>query len=368
MSSILMFFNCSSQIPLSFLLHVFIRFSDTGTPVQNRVHELWAAFDFLMPNFLGTQSAFSKDFAKPILDGQLPGVPPEKIGIGMEKLRLLHQQVLPFILRREKRQVLKDLPPKIITDIPCALSKEQEDLYRKFCSGPDAFRGLEELKRSARSRGGERKDRESRGQDALKSLLYLRLLCTHPSLVVKRKQGIDGDDMRGVTSSSDFCGVRGSGMDYTRLDCSGKLQTLDGLLRSSSIYHENMTGADNDESLIYVDDSDERNDDELLLSTDGADSEFCDTAVEDDSEEDHKSSKCLIFAQFNQSLDAVEKFLFKPHMPSLRYLRLDGRVPPENRVKVVDCFNNDESIKVLLLTTKVGGLGLNLTGEKKMFS
>ena len=263
---------------------------------------------------------------------------------------------------------MKDLPPKIITDIPCALSKEQEDLYGKFCSGPDVFRGLEELKRSARSRGGERKDRESRGQDALRSLLYLRLLCTHPSLVVKRKRGVDGDDMRGVTGSSDFCGVRGSGMDYTRLDCSGKLQTLDGLLRSSSIYHENMTGADNDESLIYVDDSDERNDDELLLSTDGADNEFCDTAVEDDSEEDHKSSKCLIFAQFNQSLDAVEKFLFKPHMPSLRYLRLDGRVPPENRVKVVDCFNNDESIKVLLLTTKVGGLGLNLTGEKKMFS
>ena len=49
-------------------------------------------------------------------------------------------------------------------------------------------------------------------------------------------------------------------------------------------------------------------------------------------------------------------------MPSLRYLRLDGKVVPEERTKIVDQFNDDESIKVMLLTTRVGGLGLNLTG------
>ncbi|ACI64555.1 predicted protein, partial [Thalassiosira pseudonana CCMP1335] len=76
--------------------------------------------------------------------------------------------------------------------------------------------------------------------------------------------------------------------------------------------------------------------------------------------------KCLIFAQFTQSLDVVERFLFEPHMPSLEYLRLDGKVPSNRRSAIVERFNHDDNIKVLLLTTKVGGLGLNLTGADKV--
>ena len=73
-------------------------------------------------------------------------------------------------------------------------------------------------------------------------------------------------------------------------------------------------------------------------------------------------SKCLVFAQFAQSLDAVEELLLKRHMPSLRYLRLDGQVPATKRSALVDSFNNDPSIKLMLLTTRVGSLGLCLTG------
>mmetsp|Transcript_18972 Transcript_18972/g.39438 ORF Transcript_18972/g.39438 Transcript_18972/m.39438 type:complete len:220 (+) Transcript_18972:2-661(+) len=80
----------------------------------------------------------------------------------------------------------------------------------------------------------------------------------------------------------------------------------------------------------------------------------------------NSNSKCLIFAQFTQSLDVVEKFLLEPHMPSLRYLRLDGSVPMNQRNSIVNCFNQDHNVKVLLLTTKVGGLGLNLTGADKV--
>jgi len=76
----------------------------------------------------------------------------------------------------------------------------------------------------------------------------------------------------------------------------------------------------------------------------------------------NQSPKCLVFAQYAQTLDAIEKYLFVPHMPSLRYLRLDGNVPPEHRVDVANRFNADPSISVLLLTTRVGSLGLNLTG------
>lgn len=53
---------------------------------------------------------------------------------------------------------------------------------------------------------------------------------------------------------------------------------------------------------------------------------------------------------------------YRVHMPRVSYLRLDGSVPASSRNGVVTKFNNDPSIDVLLLTTQVGGLGLNLTG------
>jgi TATA-binding protein-associated factor len=54
--------------------------------------------------------------------------------------------------------------------------------------------------------------------------------------------------------------------------------------------------------------------------------------------------------------------LIKRHLPSVKYLRLDGKVPVSKRAAVVDMFNQDDSFKLMLLTTKIGGLGLNLTG------
>lgn len=72
--------------------------------------------------------------------------------------------------------------------------------------------------------------------------------------------------------------------------------------------------------------------------------------------------RILIFCQLKSMLDIVEHDLLKPHLPSVTYLRLDGSIPPGQRHSIVSRFNNDPSIDVLLLTTHVGGLGLNLTG------
>jgi TATA-binding protein-associated factor len=72
--------------------------------------------------------------------------------------------------------------------------------------------------------------------------------------------------------------------------------------------------------------------------------------------------RALVFCQLKAMLDIIEKDLFKKHMPGVTYLRLDGSIPPSQRHSVVTRFNNDPSIDVLLLTTQVGGLGLNLTG------
>ena len=72
--------------------------------------------------------------------------------------------------------------------------------------------------------------------------------------------------------------------------------------------------------------------------------------------------RALIFCQLKDMLDMVENDLFKKYMPSVTYMRLDGSIDPRDRQKVVRKFNEDPSIDCLLLTTKVGGLGLNLTG------
>lgn len=320
----------------------------TGTPVQNRVHELWAAFDFLMPNFLGSQSWFSKNFARPICNGQLQGATAESISTGMEKLKLLHQQVLPFILRREKEQVMKELPPKCITDIPCSLSSEQQEMYETFCQGSDARRAVAALRDSISvSRNGNKASdakEPSLGGEALKSLLYLRLLCTHPALV------------EGVSSNSD------SDTSHARFDSSGKLKVLNEILRTAQICGEELTAADNDASALYTDfdEKDTIDDASALLSSNGDVGNILDTGGDAGVA---NGSKCLIFAQFTQSLDVVERLLFQTQMPSLRYLRLDGSVPPEKRGDIVDAFNKDNSIKVMLLTSRVGSLGLNLTGK-----
>lgn len=72
--------------------------------------------------------------------------------------------------------------------------------------------------------------------------------------------------------------------------------------------------------------------------------------------------RVLIFCQLKAMLDIVEKDLLRMHLPTVTYLRLDGSIPATQRHSVVTRFNADPSIDVLLLTTQVGGLGLNLTG------
>lgn len=72
--------------------------------------------------------------------------------------------------------------------------------------------------------------------------------------------------------------------------------------------------------------------------------------------------RALIFCQMKQMLDIIENDLFKQHMPSVTYMRLDGGTDANKRHAIVQTFNSDPSIDCLLLTTHVGGLGLTLTG------
>lgn len=93
----------------------------SGTPVENNLEELWSLFDFLMPGFLGDADRFRTKFRYPI----------EREG-NAQKLEALRSAVAPFILRRMKEHVAKDLPPKTELVRPVELAGDQRELYESI--------------------------------------------------------------------------------------------------------------------------------------------------------------------------------------------------------------------------------------------
>ena len=86
----------------------------SGTPVQNSVTELWSLFDFLMPGYLGTETEFNSKYRSAVSMPKRTAARNSHCKSHLGVLDSLHKQVLPFVLRRTKEQVLNDLPPKII--------------------------------------------------------------------------------------------------------------------------------------------------------------------------------------------------------------------------------------------------------------
>ena len=95
------------------------------------------------------------------------------------------------------------------------------------------------------------------------------------------------------------------------------------------------------------------------LHADSAKNDTVDSVTDSNGFSQHR---VLIFCQMKQMLDIIETDLFKAHMPSVTYMRLDGGTEANKRHAIVQTFNSDPSIDCLLLTTHVGGLGLTLTG------
>ncbi|MGK7952533.1 MAG: SNF2-related protein [Xenococcaceae cyanobacterium] len=140
------------------------RIALTGTPVENRLAELWSILDFLNPGFLGTRTFFQKRFAVPI----------EKYG-DRDSLQTLRSLVQPFILRRLKtdKNIIQDLPEKQEMNVFCGLSTEQAEIYQQL-----AENSLQEIEDSE---GIKR-----RGL-ILTLLLRLKQLCNHPELIKSKK-------------------------------------------------------------------------------------------------------------------------------------------------------------------------------------
>ncbi len=134
----------------------------TGTPMENHLGELWSLFNFLLPGFLGDEMRFRKIFRNPIEKGQ-----------SEERRKLLARRVAPFMLRRRKEDVVKELPPKTEIIQNVELTGAQRDLY-------------ETIRLAMHSR--VREEVSSKGLSRshiiiLDALLKLRQVCCDPRLL-----------------------------------------------------------------------------------------------------------------------------------------------------------------------------------------
>ncbi|NEP02282.1 MAG: DEAD/DEAH box helicase [Symploca sp. SIO2E9] len=242
------------------------RIALTGTPVENRLSELWSILDFLNPGYLGDRQFFQRRFAMPI----------EKFG-DTASLQTLRSLVGPFILRRLKtdKNIIQDLPEKQEMNVFCGLSGEQASLYQKLVD--------ESMAEIDSAQGIQR-----RGL-ILTLLLRLKQLCNHPALFLKQKKLEDSKS-------------------------SGKLLRLQEMLEE---------------------------------------------AIE---EGDH----ALIFTQFAEWGKLLKVYLEK-HLGG-EILFLYGATRKQQREEMVDRFQNDpEGPRILILSLKAGGTGLNLTRANHVF-
>ncbi|KAM4615772.1 SWI/SNF-related matrix-associated actin-dependent regulator of chromatin subfamily A containing DEAD/H box 1A [Polymixia lowei] len=280
----------------------------TGTPLQNNLLELMSLLNFIMPSlFSSSTTHICKMFSMNSHEEQSPF---ERDRIAQAKLIMK-----PFILRRVKSEVLHQLPAKEEMVEFCAMSEKQQGLYQAL---------IKKLKKSA---AGEKRE-------LCNVMMQLRKMANHPllhrqyyttvklkamsKLMLQEPSHFDADmDLiqEDMEVMSDF-ELHRLCQKYSSIS---KYQLENHVLVDSGKFHH-LTG--------------------LLAS------------LKD------RGDRVVLFSQFTIMLDIVEVLM---KQLDHRYVRLDGSTPVADRIVLIDEFNTDTGIFVFLLSTRAGGLGINLT-------
>lgn len=139
------------------------RYALTGTPIENSLAELWSIFDFIMPGYLFGYKKFKNIYETPIVK--------ENDENTLEKLKML---IEPFVLRRNKKEVLTELPEKTVTILNNEMTEEQRNIYISYLAN-----AKQELLEQIEVNGYQ-----SSRMQILAALTRLRQICCHPSLFI----------------------------------------------------------------------------------------------------------------------------------------------------------------------------------------
>jgi len=284
----------------------------TGTPLQNNLAELITLMQFIQPDKFTdeTRDKILKEFEDINLDkgGKLfepmQDVHKENDDMLKKKQKLiddLHDMLKPHMLRRQKKEVIPNLPKKKEIIVRVELTGWQKTLYKAILTRN--FTALKQLD----------KENKGKGKISIKSLtnvlMMLRLCANHGLLLTKEFNSrlAIGEAFENKKDASKSKGSDNSANEFPPeiITESGKMILLDLMLKQLKA-------------------------------------------------ENHK---VLIFSQFKIMLDLIEDYLSNKNY---NFLRLDGGTPPSERQTLIDNFNNDPSYFVFLLSTRAGGLGINL--------
>ncbi|ODV78096.1 uncharacterized protein CANTADRAFT_91528 [Suhomyces tanzawaensis NRRL Y-17324] len=273
--------NANSKLSetLTHSYHSDYRLILTGTPLQNNLPELWALLNFVLPKIFNSVKSFDEWFNTPFSNtgGQ------DKIELSEEEtllvIRRLHKVLRPFLLRRLKKDVEKDLPNKVEKVVKCKMSALQSKLYQQMLKHNILF-ASETLTSTE----------PIMIKNANNQIMQLRKICNHPFVYEEVENLINP-----TVETNDII-----------WRVAGKFELLDKILPKFK-----LTG-----------------------------------------------HRVLIFFQMTQIMDIMEDFL---RLRGMKYMRLDGGTKADDRTSLLKLFNApDSEYFCFLLSTRAGGLGLNL--------
>ncbi|KAJ1731328.1 DNA repair protein rhp26 [Coemansia sp. Benny D160-2] len=312
----------------------------TGTPIQNNLTELWSLFDFIFPGRLGTLPVFNNQFAIPITVGGYASANSLQVRAAYRCACILRDLIDPYLLRRLKADVAKDLPQKSEQVLFCRLTPMQRRAYKAFLQSVDMERIL---------------------QGKLQMLFGVdvaRKICDHPDLLLLSTLPSAAGTHRESSTIKDVLA-----------QASGERNVSNPGYNSDDNAEEYVgpIGADS------IDSEDE-------VSGVGRNTKDLDSLPPDYGSYEKSGKltivrellkmwkpqghKVLIFSQTRQMLDIIESMVVE--MADINYRRMDGSTPVQRRAVLIDEYNKNPDIYVFLLTTKVGGLGINLTGADRV--
>ncbi|XP_056013599.1 SWI/SNF-related matrix-associated actin-dependent regulator of chromatin subfamily A containing DEAD/H box 1-like isoform X2 [Ostrea edulis] len=291
----------------------------TGTPLQNNLLELMSLLCFVMPEIFSGKTDQLKQMFSMINRGTDDKA---KSRYERERIQQAKRIMRPFVLRRLKSEVQQQLPQKRDRVLYCDLIPQQRALYHRL---------IQQFKQVMKE------DRVKQSNDGASMLMQLRKASNHPLLLRNHYTDDIVRKMAKQLTKEPSHRERGALTEFIYEDMA-MLNDYD-IMKLCDQYKKYLGSYKLDNDVIT--ESGKFQELEKLMQS-------------------HKSQgdRILLFSQFTMMMDIMEDFL---KMKKYSYLRLDGSTPVPDRQELIDKYTKDESIFIFMLSTRAGGLGINLT-------